>query len=54
MTKMADFEGYCLKCRAKRMVKNVESKMTKNGKKMKMGECEKCGTRVARFLKKSD
>ncbi len=45
-----EFEGYCVKCREKRQVKNGEVKETPNGRKMAQGVCPKCGTKVTRFL----
>jgi len=45
-----DFEGYCVKCREKRQVKNGAVKETSNGRKMAQGICPKCGTKVTRFL----
>jgi hypothetical protein len=48
-----DFEGYCVKCREKKMVTNATVKETANGRKMAQGECPKCGTKVTRFLPKS-
>jgi len=45
-----DFEGYCVKCRTKRQVKDGEVKETHNGRQMVQGVSQKCGTKVTRFL----
>ncbi len=45
-----DFEGYCVKCREKREVKNAKVEETKSGRRMAKGKCPVCGTTVTRFL----
>lgn len=45
-----DFEGYCVKCRTKRAVKNGDVKETVKGQKMVQGTCPVCGTKVTRFV----
>ncbi|MBN2146549.1 MAG: hypothetical protein JW726_04135 [Anaerolineales bacterium] len=45
-----DFEGYCVKCRAKVQVKGGEIKVSGKGRRMVQGKCPKCGTKVTRFL----
>ncbi len=45
-----EFEGYCVKCREKRQIKDGEVKETPNGRQMAQGICPKCGTKVTRFL----
>jgi hypothetical protein len=45
-----EFEGYCVKCREKRSIKGGSVTETKNGRKMAVGTCPKCGTKVTRFL----
>jgi hypothetical protein len=45
-----DFEGYCVKCRAKRQVNNGEKTKTSRGRPMARGKCPVCGTVVTRFL----
>ena len=47
---MADYEGYCVKCREKRPIKDATIAETKAGRKMAKGKCPKCGTTVNRFL----
>jgi len=49
-----EFEGYCVKCRAKRPVKDGFLTETKNGRPMAKGTCPECGTKVSRFLSKAD
>ncbi len=45
-----EFEGYCVKCREKRTVKNGEVVTTAKGRSMAKGACPVCGTTVTRFL----
>ena len=45
-----DFEGYCVKCRAKRQIKGGNVEETAKGRKMVKGVCPECGTKVTRFL----
>lgn len=45
-----EFEGYCVKCRAKREVKDAQVVQTAKGRPMAKGTCPKCGTTVTRFL----
>jgi hypothetical protein len=45
-----DFEGYCVKCRVKRMVKGGTVKVSPNGRQMVQGACPVCKTTVTRFL----
>jgi hypothetical protein len=49
-----DFEGYCVKCRAKRKVKNANVVKTGRGRPMAKGVCPVCGTTVTRFLSKEE
>jgi hypothetical protein len=49
-----DFEGYCVKCRTKRSVKNAKIVKTANGRSMAKGVCPVCGTAVNRFLAAKD
>lgn len=44
-------EAYCMKCRAKREIKNPKGVTLKNGKPATQGECPKCGTKVYRIGK---
>lgn len=45
-----EFEGYCVKCRTKRTVKNGTIKETPNGRRMVQGACPVCKTKVTTFL----
>ncbi len=45
-----DFEGYCVKCREKRAIKNGTVEKTDKGRRIAKGTCPKCGTKVTRFL----
>ncbi len=45
-----DFEGYCVKCRTKRSIKNATVEKTSNGRSIAKGTCPVCGTKVTRFL----
>jgi hypothetical protein len=44
-----DFEGYCVKCRQKRSIKNGKVEKTKSGRSAAKGSCPVCGTTVTRF-----
>ncbi|MGD2146813.1 MAG: DUF5679 domain-containing protein [Anaerolineae bacterium] len=46
-----EFEGYCVKCRAKRQIKDGKVTVTEKGRRMAKGTCPECGTKVNRFLK---
>ena len=46
-----EFEGYCVKCREKRQIKDGKVTTTANGRPMAQGICPVCGTKVSRFLK---
>ncbi len=39
-------EGYCLKCRTKREMKNASSVTLKNGRPATQGACPVCGTKI--------
>jgi hypothetical protein len=45
-----DFEGYCVRCRKKQMVKSGVVEETGKGRQMVKGVCPECGTKVTRFL----
>lgn len=52
---MAEYTGYCVKCKAKdrKMVNAKEVEMKGRGDKMRRaatGSCEKCGTKMYRIL----
>ncbi len=44
-------QGYCVKCRAKREIKNVKAITMKNGKPSVQGVCPVCGTKMFRVGK---
>lgn len=39
-------EAYCVKCKAKREMKNAEQVQMKNGKPAMSGVCPVCGTKM--------
>ncbi len=43
-------EGYCVKCKCKQAMDNIKDKQTSNGRKMKAGNCAKCGTKMSVFV----
>ena len=45
-------EGYCVKCKKKREMKNMKEVTLKNGRKAVTGTCAACGTKMFKFLKK--
>lgn len=45
-----DFQGYCVKCRAKVDIKGGKEEKTATGRRMAKGVCPKCGTKVTKFL----
>jgi hypothetical protein len=49
-----EFEGYCVKCRKKRNIKDGEVHETAKGRRMAKGSCPECGTKVNRFLPSKD
>jgi len=44
-------EGYCLKCRQKRQMKDAKSVTLKNGRPATQGICPVCGTKITRIGK---
>ena len=44
-------QGYCVKCRTKREMKNAKSVTTTNGKAATKGVCPVCGTKMYRIGK---
>jgi hypothetical protein len=49
---MANYEGYCVKCREKRTFEG-EKKELPNGRYAAQGTCPICGTKITRMLGKS-
>ena len=39
-------EGYCVKCKTKREMKDVKEITMKNGKPATQGVCSTCGTKI--------
>lgn len=44
-------EGYCVKCREKREIKDAERVEMDNGRKSMQGVCPVCDTKIVRFVK---
>ncbi len=42
-------QGYCMKCRTKREMKNPEKVTLKNGRPATRGTCPNCGTKMSRI-----
>ncbi len=49
---MANYEGYCVKCREKREFKGDKKELA-NGRMAAQGPCSVCGTTITRILGKS-
>lgn len=47
---MAKEMAYCMKCKAKREMKNAKTVTMKNGRKAKKGTCVVCGTKMFKIL----
>jgi hypothetical protein len=47
-------EGYCVKCKAKKELKDPVINTTKRGGFMAKGKCETCGTTVCRIMSKDN
>ena len=48
---MDNMEAYCVKCRAKREIRNAAQVTLKNGRPATQGTCPTCGTKVFRIGK---
>ena len=46
-------EGYCVKCKAKREIKDGKETVMKNGRKAIKGSCPVCSTGMFRILGKA-
>ena len=46
-------QAYCVKCRAKKEMKNAKAITMKNGKPATQGVCPTCGTKMFRIGKQS-
>jgi Zn finger protein HypA/HybF involved in hydrogenase expression len=49
---MAAVEGYCVKCKAKREIKDAKQVEMANGRKAMKGVCPKCGTGMFKIMGK--
>ncbi|MCK4423059.1 MAG: hypothetical protein KAV18_03210 [Candidatus Omnitrophica bacterium] len=45
-------EAYCVKCKAKKEIKDEQEVTMKNGRKALKGKCPSCGTGMYRILGK--
>ena len=45
-------EGYCLKCKAKKEMKDAQKVTMKNGREAMKGKCPTCGTGMFKILGK--
>jgi len=45
-------DGYCVKCREKREMKDTREETLKNGRLAMKGKCTVCGTSMCRILGK--
>ena len=45
-------EGYCVKCKSKKEMKNEEKITLKNGRQAVKGKCPDCGTAMFKILGK--
>jgi hypothetical protein len=48
-----EIKAYCMKCKAERVVSNVQIITMKNGRPAANGQCPVCGTKMFKFLPKS-
>ena len=44
-------QGYCVKCRSKKEMKNAKAITMKNGKPASQGTCQTCGTKMFKIGK---
>ena len=49
---MADVEAYCVKCKAKRIMKDAKEVDMKGGRRAMQGLCPVCGTKMFRIMGK--
>lgn len=47
-----EVEGYCVKCREKRVMKDAKEVTMKNGRLAAKGTCPVCGSGMFKFLPK--
>lgn len=48
---MAAKEGYCVKCKSKREIKDAQEIIMKNGRPATQGVCPVCGTKIFKIGK---
>lgn len=48
---MAAKEGYCVKCKSKREIKDAQEITMKNGRPATQGVCPECGTKIFKIGK---
>ncbi len=48
---MGEYVAYCVKCKAKREMKDVQIVTNANGRRQAKGVCAECGTKMNLFLK---
>jgi len=46
-------EGYCVKCKSKKEMKDTKETILKNGRKAMKGKCTSCGTNMFKILGKA-
>jgi methionyl-tRNA synthetase len=47
---MDDVQGYCVKCKTQRTMKDAREEKMDNGRRAAKGQCEVCGTKMTKFL----
>ncbi len=47
-------EGYCVKCKTTREMKDIAYSQAANGRTMAKGICSVCGTKMNKFLSKAE
>ena len=50
---MAATEGYCVKCKSKKEMKDAQEITMKNGRPATQGTCPECGTKMFKIGKSS-
>ncbi|MBN1685783.1 MAG: hypothetical protein JW852_03965 [Spirochaetales bacterium] len=48
---MSEYVAYCVKCKQKREMKNVQVTTNEKGRRQAKGTCPQCGTKMNLFLK---
>lgn len=52
LTNEQTYIGYCLRCKEKKQMNEVEIIEMKNGLKRAKGVCHRCGTKISKILPK--